>query len=55
MCQEMSVPYIGKLPLDSDLLRACEEGKCILDVNDKAISVKPMTFLTDYVLKYLHL
>lgn len=27
MCDDLNVPYLGNLPLDSALARCCDEGK----------------------------
>lgn len=31
MAQKFHVPYLGKLPLDTNLLKACEDGVCFVD------------------------
>lgn len=30
MCQELNVPYLGSLPLDTKLARCCDEGRDLL-------------------------
>jgi nitrogenase subunit NifH len=32
MAQKFSVPYLGKLPMDPNMMRACEEGKSFLEL-----------------------
>lgn len=27
MCEELNVPFLGKLPLDPKIARCCDEGK----------------------------
>jgi hypothetical protein len=32
MAQRFQVPYLGKLPMDPNMMRACEEGKSFLEL-----------------------
>lgn len=32
MARRFGVPYLGKLPMDPNMMRACEEGKSFLEL-----------------------
>lgn len=38
MSEEMQLPFLGQIPLDSELTRACDEGRDINEVNPTAAS-----------------
>lgn len=31
MAKKYNIPYLGKLPMDPNMMRSCEEGKCFLE------------------------
>lgn len=31
MARKFNIPYLGKLPMDPNMMRSCEEGKCFLE------------------------
>lgn len=37
MCADMNVPYLGALPLDPELTKACDTGKDITNINNSTI------------------
>lgn len=38
MARRYNVPYLGRLPMDSNLLRACEEGVSFLDAYPDSVA-----------------
>ena len=38
MAKKFNVPYLGKLPMDPNMMRACEEGKSFLDVYPSSVA-----------------
>jgi len=50
MSTEMKVPFLGSLPLDPNLLQACEEGKAFLEAYPMSQAVQPFKALIDRVL-----
>jgi len=41
MAQRFKVPYLGKLPMDPNMMRACEEGKSFLEMFPTSLAAKP--------------
>ena len=39
MAETFGVPFLGKIPLDSNFLRACEEGKGFVEVKAELLMV----------------
>jgi len=37
MAEKFNVPFIGSLPLNPNLLEACEDGVCFVDHNPAAV------------------
>jgi hypothetical protein len=42
MANKYNVPYLGKLPLDPNLLKACEEGVAFVEKFPGSAAVKPL-------------
>ena len=42
MCVDMGVPFLGKVPLDPRLARACDEGVNYLAENPDAIAAQSL-------------
>lgn len=42
MCEELKVPFLGKLPLDPRLARCCDEGKDYLTEFPDSPTVKSL-------------
>lgn len=40
MAKKFNIPYLGKLPMDPNMMRACEEGKCFLEVFPNSTATK---------------
>ena len=53
MASRFNVPYLGSIPLDTNLLRACEEGLCFVQAYPKSASVEPLNAITDSLVKVL--
>jgi len=41
MAAKFNVPYLGKLPMDHNMLRACEEGRSVVDAYPDSLVVAP--------------
>lgn len=55
MCIKMDVPYAGSLPLDRDLLLACESGRSLATVNAESPAFHKLNVLVDDVLAHVGL
>jgi Mrp family chromosome partitioning ATPase len=42
MCVDMKVPFFGSIPLDPNLLQACEDGKAFVETYPNSAAVKPL-------------
>merc|ERR1712029_81219 len=42
MARKFEVPYLGKLPLDPNLLKACEQGVCFVDLYPYSPATSPL-------------
>jgi Mrp family chromosome partitioning ATPase len=47
MASQYNVPYLGKLPLDPNLLKACEEGASFVEKYSTSPAVKPLNDIVD--------
>ncbi len=47
MASKFNVPYLGKLPLDPNLLKACEDGKCFVETYPTSPAAKPLNNIVD--------
>lgn len=47
MATKYNVPYLGKLPLDPNLLKACEEGVSFVEKYSSSCAVKPLNDIVD--------
>lgn len=53
MAQRFGVPYLGGLPLDPNLLKACENGTCFLESFPDSTGVGPLNRLVDQLVQAL--
>lgn len=53
MATQHSIPYWGKLPLDTELLKACEEGKAFVQVAPASPAAKIMNGFAERITKGL--
>lgn len=53
MAEQYGVPYWGELPMDSDLLKACDEGKCFVDTCPESLAAKALNGFVDRIVKSL--
>ncbi|CAL9241010.1 unnamed protein product [Arabidopsis halleri] len=49
MCQEMGVPFLGKVPLDPQLCRAAEQGKSCFEDNKCSVSAPALKSIIEKV------
>lgn len=50
MCDNMSVPLLGKLPLDTNMLQSCDNGLCFIEKYPQSSAVKPFNDFVDNLL-----
>lgn len=53
MAEHFGVPYLGGLPLDPNLLKSCEDGKCFVQTYSDSSAAGPLNSLVDKVVKAL--
>lgn len=52
MCEEMNVPFLGKLPLDPKLTKCCDEGTDFIAENPKSPTVLALKDIVGKLLEY---
>jgi Mrp family chromosome partitioning ATPase len=50
MAEKFNVPYLGKLPLDPNLLRACEDGVSFVDAYPTSPAASPLHAICDGII-----
>jgi MinD-like ATPase involved in chromosome partitioning or flagellar assembly len=40
MARKFQIPYLGQLPMDPNMMRSCEEGKCFLEYFPQSTAAK---------------
>lgn len=53
MATQYGIPYWGKLPLDSDLLKSCEDGKSFVDQHADSLAAKAINGFVDKLVQSL--
>lgn len=53
MAEHFGVPYLGELPLDPNMLKACEDGVCFVTTHKDSAAVGPVDALVDRLVKAL--
>eukprot|EP00567_Pseudictyota_dubia_P011532 CAMPEP_0197446210 /NCGR_PEP_ID=MMETSP1175-20131217/11211_1 /TAXON_ID=1003142 /ORGANISM="Triceratium dubium, Strain CCMP147" /LENGTH=396 /DNA_ID=CAMNT_0042977287 /DNA_START=76 /DNA_END=1266 /DNA_ORIENTATION=+ len=53
MADKFGVPYLGELPLDPNVLKACEDGVCFVTTYKDSAAVGPVDALVDRLVKAL--
>jgi Mrp family chromosome partitioning ATPase len=53
MAKKFNVPYLGALPLDPNLLKSCDEGKCFVQSFPYSAAVSAMNSIADHIVKAL--
>jgi Mrp family chromosome partitioning ATPase len=53
MAKNYGLPYWGKMPLDSDLLKSCEVGSCFVDEFPDSLAAKALNGFVDRLIKAL--
>ena len=53
MAEQFQVPYLGGLPLDPNLLKSCEDGKCFVETYPDSSAAGPLNVLVDKLVKAL--
>lgn len=47
MAEKFAVPYLGKLPLDPNLLKACEDGVSFVEKYPSSPAASPLNAIVD--------
>jgi len=53
MAEKFNVPYLGRLPLDPNLLKACETGVCFVDIHATSPAASPLNDIVDKLIERL--
>ena len=53
MAEHLGVTYLGGLPLDPNLLKSCEDGKCFVETYSDSSAAGPLNSLVDKLVKAL--
>eukprot|EP00545_Synedropsis_sp_CCMP1620_P011726 CAMPEP_0119014434 /NCGR_PEP_ID=MMETSP1176-20130426/9734_1 /TAXON_ID=265551 /ORGANISM="Synedropsis recta cf, Strain CCMP1620" /LENGTH=368 /DNA_ID=CAMNT_0006967613 /DNA_START=32 /DNA_END=1138 /DNA_ORIENTATION=+ len=53
MAAQYGLPFWGKLPLDTDLLKCCEVGKCFVEEHPESLAAKVLNGFVDRLTKAL--
>jgi len=51
MTQKFKVPYLGCLPMDPNLLKACDEGLCFVESFDYSPAIRPLQSIVEAIIK----
>lgn len=51
MAKRFNVPYLGKLPMDPNMMRACEEGKSFLEIFPDSVAAKPFLHIVQNLIQ----
>jgi Mrp family chromosome partitioning ATPase len=51
MCEEFKIPLLTKIPIDVELLNACDSGKCYLKEHPDKTTSKCFKIIADYITK----
>lgn len=49
MARKFNVPYLGKMPMDPNMMRACEEGKSFLDAYPTSVAAAPFADIVNQI------
>ena len=49
MAKKFHVPYLGKLPMDPNMMKACENGASVLEAFPNSPVVKPLMHIVDNI------
>lgn len=49
MAEKFSVPYLGSIPLDRNLLKCCENGECFVETYDESPALEALNSLADSI------
>ena len=51
MASSFGLPYLGKLPMDPNILKSCEEGKSFVDQCPLSVAVVPFNLIIDQIIE----
>lgn len=49
MCEEMQVPFLGSLPIDPNLTKACDEGRNFIEEYPDSVTVKVLNSIVEQI------
>lgn len=49
MAKEFNVPYLGQVPFDPGLLKACQEGFCLASNSPQSVAVQPLNDIVNHL------
>lgn len=54
MCEEMKVPFLGSLPIDPNLTKACDEGRNFVDEYPDSVTVKALNAMVEEIANFFN-
>lgn len=51
MAQRFGVPYLGKLPMDTNMMKACEDGKSFLEAFPTSPAAQPLKEIVSSIVR----
>lgn len=55
MCEEMNVPFLGALPLDVNITKACDKGENFIDENPNSHVVEALNQIVEKIIDFFNL
>lgn len=52
MCEELGVPFLGSLPVDPKLTKACDEGEDFVQLFSESVTVKVLNDIIEQVIRF---
>ncbi len=50
MAQNFGVPYLGRLPMDPNMMKACEEGYSFAEMFPQSVAIAPFNKIIDKIM-----
>lgn len=51
MANKFGIPYLGKIPIDTNVMKACEDGYGLLDVYPESVAAGPFGKIVELVMQ----
>lgn len=52
MCEELGVPFLGSLPVDPKLTKACDEGEDFVQLFGNSVTVTALNDIVEQVIRF---